>query len=125
MRKQYHLWPGDEGFDAWDVDRLVELSQGLPSRRVALAAIADIDTAYWFLDDESPATVRNVVEHLRLISEVDRSYPIILSAEGRVMDGMHRVAHALLNNESTIEAVQFEVDPEPDYRNCWPAELPY
>jgi len=41
------------------------------------------------------------------------------------MDGMHRVARALLHGEATIRAVQFDVDPEPDYRNCRPEELPY
>ncbi len=28
--KQYHLWPAGDGVDAWDVDRLVELSRELP-----------------------------------------------------------------------------------------------
>jgi hypothetical protein len=32
--KQYHFWPAEQGFDAWDVDRLVELSRGLPVERV-------------------------------------------------------------------------------------------
>ena len=125
MRKQYHLWPGETGLDAWDVDRLIELSQALPRRLVALSSITDLDAEYWYLDEEQTPTVRSIVEHMRLISEVDRSHPIILSATGRVMDGMHRVARALLDEESTIEAVQFEVDPEPDYRNCRPADLPY
>jgi|SoimicmetaTmtHAB_FD_contig_61_781537_length_1458_multi_2_in_0_out_0_4 hypothetical protein len=41
------------------------------------------------------------------------------------MDGMHRVVRALLEGRSTIAAVRFEVQPEPDYRNCDPATLPY
>ena len=24
MRKQYHFWPAERGFDGWDVDRLIE-----------------------------------------------------------------------------------------------------
>lgn len=31
------------------------------------------------------------------------------------MDGMHRVCKALLEDRTTITAVQFERDPEPDY----------
>ena len=69
---------------------------------------------YWF-DDEHPPTCRAVVEHARRIDAVDLSFPIILSARGLVMDGMHRVAKALLRGESTIAAVQFEEDPEPDH----------
>ncbi len=52
-------------------------------------------------------------------------YPVILSSEGRVMDGMHRIARALLEGRSTIEAVRFEGPLEPDYRNCRPQDLPY
>ena len=41
------------------------------------------------------------------------------------MDGMHRVVRALLEGRATISAVQFEVHPDPDLRNCRPDELPY
>jgi hypothetical protein len=41
------------------------------------------------------------------------------------MDGMHRIARALLEGRTTIPAVRFSTDPEPDYRNCRPADLPY
>lgn len=41
------------------------------------------------------------------------------------MDGMHRVARALLEGRSTITAVRFREDPEPDHRDCWPDDLPY
>lgn len=55
----------------------------------------------------------------------DLTYPIILSSDGRVMDGMHRVARALLEGETSIRAVQFRQDPPPDHRNCRPDDLPY
>ena len=125
MRKQYHFWPGDDGLDAWDVDRLIRLSTDLPIREIGLESITDVDTDYWFDGSAEVATVRKVVEHIRLIQEVDPSYPIILGVDGRVMDGMHRVARAVLQGDSSIEAVQFEVQPEPDFRNCTPEDLPY
>ena len=31
------------------------------------------------------------------------------------MDGMHRVCKALLESRTTVSAVQFEQNPEPDY----------
>jgi len=125
VRKQYHLWPAEEGLDAWDVDRLIRLSADLPVREVPLETIKETDTAYWFDGSAEVATVRRVVEHVRLIQEVDPSYPIILGVDGRVMDGMHRVARALLEGATTIRAVQFEVHPEPDFRDCRPEDLPY
>jgi hypothetical protein len=125
VRKQYHFWPGEHGFDAWDVDRLVELSRGLPIKDVELASIDEVDSVYWFDDQSQRPTVRRVVEHARLIEDVDLSYPIILGVDGRVMDGMHRIAKALLVGRETISAVQFETHLEPDYRNCRPEDLPY
>jgi len=101
---------------SWDVDRLVLLAADLPVKAVPLASIFEFDTVYWF-DAQFPATCRAVVDHLRRIEAVDLAYPIILSDDGHVMDGMHRVAKALLQDKSDILAVQFEKDPEPDHRS--------
>ncbi len=121
MRKQYHFWPSGDGLDAWDVDRLIALSRGLPVKQVALDSIWELDTPYW----SQPLTARAVAEHLVLVNSVDLGYPIILGEDGRVMDGMHRIVRALVDGNQTISAVQFRVHPEPDYRNCEPSQLPY
>lgn len=125
MRKQYHLRPSGRGLLAWDVDRLVRLAADLPRRKVPLRAIRELDEAYWFGGEDARPTCRAVAEHARLIEETDLRYPIILSADGRVMDGMHRVAKAYLEGRAEIEAVQFEIDPEPDYVGVAPDALPY
>ncbi len=124
LRKQYHLQPTVGGFDAWDVNRLIDLSKHLPVIQVEVATIAEVDTDYWFNVTEIP-TVRNVVKHVRLIEAVDPAYPIILGADGRVMDGMHRIARAVLEGRHWIPAVQFPIEPAPDYRSCSPEDLPY
>jgi hypothetical protein len=123
-RKQYNFWPGPEGLAAWDVDRLIELSANLPVAQVPLATFTELDTEYWFKDGQRP-TVRSVVEHVRLMQEADLSFPVILAADGRVMDGMHRIAKALLLEVTTVDAVQFPVTPEPDHRGVRPEDLPY
>ncbi len=69
--------------------------------------------------------MRRVAEHARLIREVDLTFPIILAPDGRVMDGMHRVARALLDGVSTLPAVRLDVLPRPDFINCDPADLAY
>lgn len=124
MRKQYYFRPSARGFLAWDVDRLVALTKGFPRLQVALTAIRELDEAFWFEGNNVP-TWRAVLDHARLIDEADLSFPIILSVDGRVMDGMHRVAKAILLGRTTIEAVQFPDDPKPDYVNVNPDELPY
>jgi hypothetical protein len=125
VRKQYHFWPTDTGFDAWDVDRLIELSRGLPVQAVAVASISEVDTEYWFGGSAVAPTVRNVVEHARLMLEADLSYPVILGYDGRVMDGMHRIARALLEGVAEVSAVRLPSPVEPDYRNVQPDQLPY
>ena len=47
--------------------------------------------------------------------EADLSYPIILSSDGGLMDGGHRIAKAWIEGCQEIDAVQFQEDPEPDY----------
>jgi hypothetical protein len=123
MRKQYYFRPSPQGLLAWDVDRLVLLSRDLPVRAVALSEIAELD-ARMFGDDDVP-TWRALVEHIRLIDAADLAYPIILAANGEVMDGRHRLAKALREGRATIDAVQFTVDPAPDYVGKQPDELPY
>jgi hypothetical protein len=121
VRKQYHFQPGARRLDAWDVDRLVALTRDLLVKQVRVAAIWELDSVYW----SETMTPREVAAHLRLTNEVDVQYPIILGADGRIMDGMHRVLRALLEGRESIDAVQFDVDPEPDYLDVMPDELPY
>ena len=98
---------------SWNVDRLIELGRILPRITVPLSSLREFDTVYWF-DDVYQPTCRAVVEHALRIKAVDLAYPIILSADGLVMDGMHRVAKAHMPGQATIMAVQFERDPPPD-----------
>lgn len=123
VRKQYHFWRVADAFDAWDVDRLIELSRVLPVEMLVVAEIDEVDHVYWFNDQQTP-TVRRVVEHARRILDVDPTHAIILGPDGRVMDGMHRIARAMLEGRELIPAVTFPVLPPPDYRSCQPEEVP-
>jgi hypothetical protein len=123
MRKQYYFRPSDRGLLAWDVDRLVNLSIQLSRKHIPLTQIRELDEA-WFGEGERP-TWRAMIEHIRLIQEADLSFPIILSADGSVMDGMHRVAKAALEGRAHIEAIQFVEDPAPDHVWLGPTDLPY
>lgn len=125
MRKQYHFRKSRTGFDAWDVDRLRALSKDFARIDVPLNAIAELDEDYWFAGSAEHPTCRRIAEHCALIDKADLSYPIILCREGRVMDGMHRVAKALLSGHRTIKAVRFAATPEPDHAGVFPDALSY
>jgi hypothetical protein len=114
VRKQYYFRQSDRGLLAWDVDRLVELSRDFPRVEVPLS---DIEADHDWSND--------IAGHNRLIDGADLAFPIILAADGRVMDGRHRIAKALREGRTTIDAVQFDNDPQPDYVGCDPDALPY
>lgn len=101
---------------AWEVERLWELTKRFPRKCVPLSEIHDFDLVTWFDDTQHLPTCRAVAEHARKIMQAEFEHPVILSAQGYVMDGMHRVAKAWLLGHETIEAVQFDEDPEPDGR---------
>jgi hypothetical protein len=123
MRRQYHSRIVAGHTHIWDIHRLVSLTRDYPVQKIALSLIAELDECFWFGDEA--ATCRAVALHAKLIQETDLAYPIILSASGRVMDGMHRVCKALLEGKPTVDAVKFTTDPEPDYIDADIDALPY
>ncbi|HEY2726438.1 MAG TPA: hypothetical protein VGI61_04655, partial [Parafilimonas sp.] len=99
MRKQYYFRPSKQGFYAWDVDKLVELSHVLPVIDIELNKIKELDEQ--LKENGKSPTYRSIAEHMKLVQETDLKYPIILSKAGRVMDGMHRVIKAILLGHKT------------------------
>ena len=113
MRAQYHFRQSPMGLRAWNVRRLAEISSSLPRERIPLSAIRELDEPYWSGEPATSITCRQIAEHARLIRDCDLAFPIILSSNGRVMDGMHRVCRALVDGLDDIEAVRFLEDRSP------------
>lgn len=123
MRKQYHFRKVDHDIHIWDVDHLVLLTQNLNIKQITLSEIQELNEAYWY-PDTHPCTL-DIIEHMQLILAADLSYPIILCAQGRLMDGMHRVAKAKLLGQHHISAVQFDKTPQADFMNVHEDDLIY
>lgn len=98
----------------WFTEHLWELARDLPVKLVGIETLPEFDQNCWF-GEANPPTCREVARHAKRIYEADLSYPIILSSEGYLMDGGHRIAKAWLLGLQEIRAVQFPVDPEPAY----------
>lgn len=103
--------PGGRAF--YLTERLWKLTAGLPIEPVPIDTIKEFDENCWFGDE--PVTCRMVAQHAARIQKADLTYPVILSSDGRLMDGGHRISKAWINGLTTINTVRFEVDPEPDY----------
>lgn len=105
--------PGPDGsMRFWRMDQLWNLAAGLPPRKVRLADLPGFDEVRWFGGplDLRP-TCRAVAEHARDIHDADLRYPIILSPDGEVLDGMHRICKAHLLGLLEIDAVQLPKMP--------------
>ncbi|MBL4806764.1 MAG: hypothetical protein JKY31_05675 [Rhodobacteraceae bacterium] len=124
IRPQYHFRPSANGVYAWDVSKLISATATLIPFAKPLSEIAEIDEDYWFAGDPIPS-VRAIAAHMDLVRASDLTYPIILCAEGRLMDGMHRIAKALMQGDITLQAVQFTITPAPDHTDVTPEQLQY
>ncbi len=84
--------------------------------------VLDADDPQAVLGTQYPVSVQHgepamaeVVRHAQRILEADAELPVILSADGHVLDGMHRISRALLDGLATVPAQRLVVDPDPDW----------
>jgi hypothetical protein len=110
--KHSHTVPGGRGY--WLTEKLWVAASELAARPVKLSEIKAFDHDCWFGRHRVP-TIKAIAEHAKRIQAADLSYPIILAADGRLMDGGHRLARAYLEGRTEVQAVQFERGPEPDW----------
>ena len=110
MKVKKWLDPNDQmchlGDESWSVPRLFELSKNLPVVDVPLDYIC-VSSTYEKL------TLRDLVMHMQAVNDADLDAPILLSEDGDIMDGRHRIMKALLLGLDNIKAKRFEENPEP------------
>lgn len=100
----------------WDVEKLWKLSENLPVKTINMDSIKELDQDCWFgFGSTTVPTIRNVAIHCKRIIEANMQYPILLSADGQLIDGGHRIAKALINGQQVIDAVFIETMPAPDF----------
>lgn len=103
----------------WDVHKLWEKAAALPVHELRLTdlepVLAQRRCRFW-PDGYSAPSYLDLAACAGRVKEADLSYPIILSAEGAVMDGMNRLTKAWVLGHETVRAVRFPVTPEPDER---------
>ncbi len=98
-----------DGKGEWDVHRLWDLTRDLPSVEMDPEAFHEWDEYSW----EKDLSLGGLTEHIQRVLAADLSYPIIVSAEGHVMDGCHRLVKASLEGV-LVKMVRFSVTPVPD-----------
>jgi hypothetical protein len=101
------------GDRAWHIETIWRAARNLPVQEVPVDVIREIDEDCWF--EGRPATVRAVIDHARKINDADLNVPIILASDGQVLDGMHRIAKAVLAGRTSVLAQRLPTDPNPDW----------
>ena len=101
----------------WDLHKIWKLSESLPTKQIKVSELWDARYAKawcWQHEDEE---LNNLffLHHMRRVLDSDLSYPIILSEEKLIFDGVHRLVKAKHLNLEYIDCVQFEKDPECHY----------
>jgi hypothetical protein len=100
----------ERGLAVWSVPRVWAAARDLPVSAADFSEHPVLDSHAW----GASLTVREAIEHARRIQAADLSYPVILASDGRVFDGVHRIARAMLEGRSMLPVQRFTQDPEPD-----------
>lgn len=97
----------------WRVDTLWNYAKDI---EIELKSLSDFDLAVdcWFQDVQAP-TLLNVAKHTQRINNADITFPILLTPDGDVLDGFHRLAKAWIMSLENIPTIQLRNLPPPDY----------
>lgn len=102
-----------DGNRVWRVTSLIEHAKGLEPFDLPLAAMFSGSKVFCPIE-----SAYALAEHMKRALAADMDYPIILDAEGFVMDGWHRITRALVEGRSTIKAVRFDETPPCDFEEA-------
>lgn len=120
IRPQYHFRKVGDDTHIWRVDPL--LKRKFTPLDLMISQISEIYEPYWY-SDVTPTCI-SVMEHAAQAMRADLAYPILICADHKVIDGMHRVMKAHSEGKHTIRAHQIDL-PAPDFTNVHPDDLDY
>lgn len=95
----------------WDVEKLWELLKKLPVHKIKIDSIKELDQDCWFAGSKNTPnpTIRNIALQCQRIINANMEYPILLCSVGQLIDGGHRLAKAMIDGESEIDAVYIKL----------------
>lgn len=104
-----------DGRAIWYIDHIWTAAAGLPTEDLSIDQVRELDRVCWFSEawGKRP-TCRAVIEHCQRMMDADMSYPVILGPTGEVLDGVHRIAKAMLAGQETVRAVRLPAMPQAD-----------
>jgi len=105
-----HTYSNEDG--EWDVEELWKAAAGLEPVLMPVAEVADLeeilDSHTW---SDGPLTVREILDHVDRMADADLTYPIILTPEGWIGDGVHRLMKAWREGVERVLVVRLREMP--------------
>lgn len=98
----------------WKASTLWKLSESMTIEQVALDSFDWTNSNFQCGSLSDPPLWRDIGDHTKRILAADLGYPIVISAGGDVMDGMHRILKCYAFGLPTVPAVRFTTTPPPD-----------
>ena len=97
----------------WDLKDIWKLSEALPVFERKVSELWDTRYAKVFCWQLHGEEINNefFLHHMERVLEADLDYPIILSEENYILDGVHRLMKAKHLGIKNIKYVQFKKDP--------------
>ena len=97
----------------WTLDTLWELSNHLEIKQIKVSELWDnrYKNAWCWQHEDEVINHQFFLHHMRRILNADLNYPIILSEENYIFDGVHRLMKAKHLELEYISYVQFKKDP--------------
>lgn len=97
----------------WPLQRLWEKSKNLEITQIEVDLLWDerYAEAWCWQHDNEKLNNEFFLHHMKRVLKADLDYPIILSEERYIFDGVHRLVKAKQLNLKYITCVQFQKDP--------------
>jgi len=101
-----------DGAFTWDVKDLWNAAEGIEPVSMPVSYILNIEQ---FLDSHSwsagKMSVREILDHAERIDNADLSYPILLTPDGCVADGCHRIVKAIKMGIESLPVIRLKKMP--------------
>lgn len=97
----------------WNLQDIWKKSENLKTTKVKVSELWDnrYKNAWCWQHEGEELNNLFFLHHMRRVLNADLSYPIVLSEEGLIFDGVHRLVKAKHLELEYIECVKFEKDP--------------
>lgn len=99
----------------WDLNYIWRSSSDLYVSSISVDMLWNemYSNIYVWLDKNEEITNNHFLHHFERVLDADMNYPIILSEENYILDGVHRLVKAKHLGWETIACKKFLVDPTP------------